>query len=69
MIEIAYEELATDPYYYLEEVQKFLGVDACDLEINSVKQENRLLSDIIDNFDELRLHFSGTEWKHFFDEQ
>ena len=69
VMEVTYEELAAEPYYYLKEVQEFLGVDVCDLEISTVKKETRRLSEIIDNYDELRQHFSGTEWEDFFDEE
>ena len=39
VMELTYEELAMDPYYYLKEVQKYLGVDVCNLEISKLKQE------------------------------
>jgi len=67
VIELTYEELAGDPHSRIKEVQQFLGVDVCDLDISLVKQEIRPLSDVIDNYDALRRYFAGTEWKYLFD--
>ncbi len=68
VMEIIYEDLATEPYGYLKKFQKFIGVDICDLEISKVKQETRPLLEVIENYDELCRYFKQTEWEYLFDE-
>jgi hypothetical protein len=67
VMKITYEELAVHPSLYLKNIQKFIGVRSHDLQITMVRQEIRTLSEVIENYDDLRRHFLGTEWEHLFD--
>ena len=67
VMDITYEELALHPSLYLKNIQKFIGVKIHDLEIATVRQEKRALSEVIENYEELRRYFLGTEWEYLFD--
>ena len=69
VLELSYEKMTVDPQGYLKNIQEFLGVDVCDLGIDTVKQEVRPLPTVIQNYDELRQRFLGTEWEYLFDLQ
>ena len=64
-----YEDLAAAPQEQLKQAQRFFGVDVCDLKIKYVKQETRPLWEVIENYEELRQFFTGTEWSYLFEEQ
>jgi len=67
VFEVNYEALAVDPDHHLKEAQEFLGVDIRNLKVGTVKQEIRPISEVVDNYDELRQHFLGTKWQFLFD--
>ncbi|MCI5164918.1 MAG: hypothetical protein D3903_02220 [Candidatus Electrothrix sp. GM3_4] len=67
VFDIIYEDMATDPHTYLKNIQQFIGTDIRDLKVTKVKQEMRSLSDVIENYDELRKFFRQTEWDYLFD--
>jgi LPS sulfotransferase NodH len=66
VLNLAYEDVAQCPDDYVQQVQEFLGVDVRDLKITTVRQEVRPLSEVIENYDELRQYFYGTEWGYLF---
>lgn len=52
---IVYEDLAAAPHIHLKKIQQFLGIDKRELTISTVKQETRFLSEVIVNYEELRI--------------
>lgn len=67
VLEVCYEDMISDMDQYFAKCQEFLGVDIHPLPIEKVKQEVRPLSEVIDNYAELRERFSKTEWKYLFE--
>lgn len=66
VFDISYEKFAKEPNLYLKQIQSFLGVDAHDLVVKSVKKEKRPLSEVIVNYEELHQFFRESEWKYLF---
>lgn len=66
--EIIYENFTNLPQQILTELQTFIGVNYIDLKTQMTKNENRKLSEVITNFDELKSHFDKSEYKKYFDE-
>ncbi|HEY2827983.1 MAG TPA: type II secretion system protein GspG [Pirellulales bacterium] len=64
-----YEDMAATPQQHLKQAQEFLGVKVCDLKIKMIKQEVRPLTEVIENYDELREYFAGAEWDYLFEDQ
>lgn len=62
-----YEDLAGDPTQEFRRVTDFLGLDPAHPRTFFRRQNPQRLSELIDNFDELRHSFRGTEWEGFFD--
>jgi hypothetical protein len=69
VIQWTYEDLAAAPEEHLQQAQQFPGIAVCDLRISSVKQEVRPLSEVIENYGELREYFAATEWEYLFEDQ
>lgn len=69
VMEITYEDLSKDPSTHIIKIQEFLGLDREEPEITQVKSETRPLSEIIDNYHELKEQFANTQWAHFFNEE
>ena len=70
---VTYTEIATDLLGTVQKIESFLGVDKRS-SINNTKQQLPIkqnvwsLSECIENFDELKEVFIGTEWEWFFNE-
>jgi LPS sulfotransferase NodH len=68
LLPLTYEELCADPVVQVRRVQEFLGVPVQDLPASSLmKQESRPLSEVVENFVELREEFRGTQYGRFFE--
>jgi hypothetical protein len=52
----------------IKKVQSFLGVENHSLSSRFVKINKSKLSDIIENYAELKDRFAGTEWANFFED-
>ncbi len=68
IINIYYEDLLINLDEELIKVQDFLGVDYHSLSSRFIKINNSKLSDIIENYAELKGQFAESEWAVFFDE-
>ena len=66
ILEINYEEMSKYPDHTFRMVQDFLETDILKLKVSSVKKEIRPLSEVIENFEELKASFSGTKYENFF---
>ena len=60
-----YERLTGDTEAELEAIQRFLGVEVMPLRPSTVKQEQRSLSQVIENFDEVAAAVRRSGWSHF----
>ncbi|MEO1508159.1 MAG: sulfotransferase, partial [Cyanobacteria bacterium J06633_23] len=69
VMEITYEDLSKDPSTSIIKIQTFLGLDRAEPEITQVKSETRPLSEIIENYRELKEQFADTRWHHYFNEE
>jgi LPS sulfotransferase NodH len=65
---VYYEDLITNKFQAIENLQKFLGIECLPLISYTKKQEKRLLSEIIINYNELKKKFENTPWHSFFHE-
>ncbi|GAA0856965.1 hypothetical protein [Aliiglaciecola litoralis] len=66
LLEISYETFASDIPKHFNLVQEFIGINPIELPVNDLKKETRSLSQIIDNYEELKAHFSATRWQSYF---
>jgi len=67
-LEISYEDLVAERQVTVARVAEFLDVDRFDAETTLRKQNPEPLGALIVNFDELKAHFSKTQWRLFFEE-
>ena len=67
-LEVVYEDLAADPQRVCECVFRFLGLPPRAVSSRLVKQNTRGLREVVENYDELKAHFAGTQWEGQFDE-
>ncbi len=67
-LEVFYETLVSEWDAECNRVLDFLGVTRRTLTTSMRKQRNVPLSEVIDNYDELRRFFSGTAWACYFEE-
>ena len=68
VMEVTYENLIADLSARFRQLQEFLTVDVQELQVSTVQQNVRPLSQIITNYNELRQHLLGTEWKYCLEE-
>ncbi len=68
VVEVYYEDLASNYAALMLDVQKYLGVVPEVVAPQTYKQASRLLSEVITNYDELKARFSGSDWESFFEE-
>lgn len=69
VMDITYEDLSEDPYAIVTQVQEFLGLDYSEPIITLKKKEIRPLSEVIDNYHELKQQFADTPWSSYFEEE
>lgn len=67
MLEMTYEALEAAPQAEFARVQAFLGLASRPLEIRTSRQEQRPLTQIIENYAELERRWRGTPWGEFLD--
>lgn len=68
LLSIYYESLVNDPEGAFSKITDFLGVRYVPPETKLRRQNPERLRNIVINYDELKLAFTGTEWQTFFDE-
>jgi len=65
LINLYYEDLIRQQEKWFHETQIFLGVAPMSLKLKTVKLLPQALSEIVENFSELRAYFAGTAHQHF----
>jgi LPS sulfotransferase NodH len=68
LLTISYEDLLVKPDELLSKTQTFLGVEPQPLKAGNLKITSDDLRDVLDNFDELRARYVGTQYEAMFDE-
>jgi len=68
LLQLTYEELTSDYQEQMQRIQEFLDVELLYLQPKTVKQNPETLGKLIINYEELKQHYSGTQWEVFFDE-
>jgi LPS sulfotransferase NodH len=69
IIEVYYEKLSTQQENSICDLLEFLGLArTLKIEINIKKQNPEPLSDLIENYNDLKEQFKNTRWYSFFDE-
>jgi len=68
VLEIFYEEMIADLDSQFHTITSFLNVPFIIPKSNLIKQNARILREIVENYDELRVYFRGTELSVFFSE-
>ncbi len=68
VLEIFYENLASDRERDLNRIQEFLGVDYEPVQPTTYRQSQKSLTAVIENYAELKKKFNGTPWAAFFEE-
>lgn len=68
MIEVYFEDLVSRMDLECNRILDFLGVQRRSLSTPMLRQRTRPVSDIIENYGELKAHFARTEWARFFNE-
>lgn len=66
-LEVYYENLVAGQVQECGRILDFLGVRRQPLKTTMKKQRTRPLSEVIENYEELKKYFSATEWARFFD--
>jgi len=65
VIELAYEDIIEQPTEEFKKIQSFIGVTLTQLHVPTVKQETRPLSEVIENYDELKIKWKGAEYEEY----
>jgi hypothetical protein len=65
--DVYYEEMVSTPDSVFEEAQRFLGLEPVKLQVETKRQNPEPLRDLIENYDELRERYRGTNAEPFFD--
>ncbi len=68
VLSVSYEDLVGTPTQTTNEIQGFLGLDIQALTTETKKQASKPLSDIIQNYQELKDAFSKTPWIQLFED-
>ena len=68
MLDVAYEDIASDLSREVGRIVEFLGLPPHTPKTDFRKQRSRSLSETIENYGELKAHFQDTDWKTFFDD-
>jgi LPS sulfotransferase NodH len=66
IMDVYYEDLATDYSTQMTRIQRFLELPDEHIQPQTYKQANDSLEEAIVNFSELKARFAGTEWEEFF---
>ncbi len=68
MIEIIYEDLSENTQEQIQKIQHFLNLPKYPFHAQTHKQIQKPLSEIIENYEELKIKFKNTEWASFFED-
>jgi len=68
MIEVCYEDMAAQFDCEYRRVLAFLGIEYRPPRIDFKKQRTKHMRNQVENYDELKARFAGTEWESFFDD-
>jgi LPS sulfotransferase NodH len=68
LLQVQYEQLATDYQSEARRLEAFLGVDPCVVQPATFRQSTQSLSATVSNYHELKARFAGTPWTAFFTE-
>ena len=68
LMSVYYEDLIDDTEAVFREVSDFLGVQYLPPKTNLRRQNPESINDLLENYDQLKSAFYGTEWQPFFDE-
>ncbi|MEO1701528.1 MAG: sulfotransferase [Pseudomonadota bacterium] len=67
ILDVTYEAMTADLPGQFERITDFLGVARRQPQTDFKKQRTRPLSETIENYVALKMHFAGTSWEEFFD--
>ncbi|MGE0463951.1 MAG: sulfotransferase [Vicinamibacterales bacterium] len=68
LLQVTYEQLASDYQAEARRLEAFLGVEPHAVQPSTFRQSTQSLSDTISNYHELKARFTGTPWTGFFTE-
>lgn len=68
MIEVIYEDLSENTTGQIQKIQQFLGLPEYPVQAQTYKQIQKPLSEIIQNYEDLKIKFQNTEWSTFFED-
>lgn len=68
LIQIEYEKMIANPAHEYQRITEFLGVSDMAPKTSLRKQNPESLSNLIENYTELKAAFANSEWQSFFDE-
>jgi LPS sulfotransferase NodH len=68
ILEVYYEDLVAERQAECDRILGFPGVSRRPLTTRMTKQRKSTLSEVIENYDDLKRHFAETEWAGFFTE-
>jgi LPS sulfotransferase NodH len=68
MVEVVYEEMISDPSSTLNRIFKGINLSIDLTKTNLKKQNPETLSELCENYQELKKHFENSEWAVFFGE-
>jgi LPS sulfotransferase NodH len=65
-ISVFYEDLVASPASEFRTLTDFLGVEYCEPKTQYQKQNPQPLSELVENYDDLKRRFEGTQWEGYF---
>lgn len=68
MLVVTYERLVSDPVATFRKILTFLDLDYCDPHTRLQRQNPGQLSDLIENYQDLRKAFADTPWHAYFED-
>lgn len=68
LLQVTYEQLASDYQAEARRLEAFLGVEPHAVQPSTFRQSTQSLSDTVSNYHELKARFAGTPWTGFFTE-
>ena len=67
MIEVYYEDLAKNTEAEIERIFEFMGLGKISIEMPLAHQNPERLSELLLNYEELKMEFASTEWEKYFE--
>ena len=68
VLHLQYEQLLVEPQATIDRIFSFLGVQSVEFHSELKKNTSDNLRDVVENFDELKERYVGTQFEHMFDE-